>query len=277
MRLLYPLVGLARQANAAAGHRPARLLARIARILSEGPARLPRQILPDPIPDRINLGCGYDKRPGYLNVDVDPACRPDLLLDPADDSVIPRGHFREVYARDVLEHIPRPQTLHALLNWASYLQPEGRLVLQTSHILGVARKLGQMPSFADQYGWTICLFGNQAHPGDFHFTGFTETTLRVFLGAAGFSIESLEEREGWLFHVAAVKREDLFAPLQERAGDDAFITRIYRDILGRAPDATGLPHIRALVRGGAHGRLQALRHLATSAERLYLTASRLGL
>ena len=24
------------------------------------------------------------------------------------------------------------------------------------------------PTFAAQFGWTICLFGNQAHPGDFH-------------------------------------------------------------------------------------------------------------
>lgn len=25
---------------------------------------------------KLNIGCGYDKREGYVNVDVDPACEP---------------------------------------------------------------------------------------------------------------------------------------------------------------------------------------------------------
>ena len=29
---------------------------------------------------RINVGCGYDKRPGYLNVGMDPNCTPDTLV-----------------------------------------------------------------------------------------------------------------------------------------------------------------------------------------------------
>src|ERR1041384_6056075 len=60
-----------------------------------------------PIPTRINVGCGYDKRPGYLNIDVDPACSPDILIVNEDDSLVPRGHFEEVVANDVLEHVPR--------------------------------------------------------------------------------------------------------------------------------------------------------------------------
>jgi SAM-dependent methyltransferase len=29
----------------------------------------------------LNLGCGHNRRPGYLNVDVSPVCGPDLVCD----------------------------------------------------------------------------------------------------------------------------------------------------------------------------------------------------
>ena len=64
-------------------------------------------------PPKLNIGCGYDKREGYLNVDVDPACAPDLLIRDGDYSPIPRRQFEEVLAKDVLEHIPRAQTIAA--------------------------------------------------------------------------------------------------------------------------------------------------------------------
>jgi len=32
-------------------------------------------------PMKLNMGCGYDKREGYLNVDISPACQPDFVCD----------------------------------------------------------------------------------------------------------------------------------------------------------------------------------------------------
>jgi hypothetical protein len=42
---------------------------------------------------KLNIGCGQDKREGYLNVDVDPVCAPDLLIVDGDYSAIPRLLF----------------------------------------------------------------------------------------------------------------------------------------------------------------------------------------
>jgi len=54
---------------------------------------------------KINMGCGHRKQAGYLNVDLSPACEPDLVLDMetlpwpwADDSV------DEVLFNHSLEH-----------------------------------------------------------------------------------------------------------------------------------------------------------------------------
>jgi len=55
---------------------------------------------------KLNLGCGFKKRPGFVNCDVQPACNPDRLIDleslpwPFEDSVVD-----EILLSHVLEHL----------------------------------------------------------------------------------------------------------------------------------------------------------------------------
>lgn len=55
---------------------------------------------------RLNLGCGFDKRDGWVNADSFDDCRPDVLMDletfpwPFDD-----GHFDVILMKHVLEHV----------------------------------------------------------------------------------------------------------------------------------------------------------------------------
>ena len=227
-----------------------------------------------PIPTKINVGCGQDKRPGYLNIDVDPASRADILIVDNNDSVIPRNHFEEVLAHDVLEHIPRAKSLAALLDWADYLIDGGKLILQTSSILGVAEKLQQSKRYEQQHAWTVCLFGNQAHPGDFHLTGFTELTLKVHLLAAGFTIDHLALREDWLLTAEATKVYDWAASCDATVGSDtefmreAYQRAVFRDVEGEELESA----TRALKLGVA--RKVALKAIYASPERLFRVAQR---
>ncbi len=60
-----------------------------------------------PVSDRLNLGCGHDIRPEYLNVDLAPLEGVDVAINlehipyPFRDSV-----FTEAIAINVLEHLP---------------------------------------------------------------------------------------------------------------------------------------------------------------------------
>jgi predicted SAM-dependent methyltransferase len=55
---------------------------------------------------KLNLGCGFDKRDGWLNVDGFAACEPDLVMD-MEATPWPLGSdaFEHVLLKHVLEHV----------------------------------------------------------------------------------------------------------------------------------------------------------------------------
>jgi predicted SAM-dependent methyltransferase len=55
---------------------------------------------------KLNLGCGFDKREGWLNVDGFAACAPDLLMDiEATPWPLDTDAFEHVLLKHVLEHV----------------------------------------------------------------------------------------------------------------------------------------------------------------------------
>jgi predicted SAM-dependent methyltransferase len=226
---------------------------------------------------KLNIGCGHDKREGYLNIDVDPACSPDVLIVDGDYSMIPRRHFEEVVAKDVLEHIAREGSLLALIEWADYLIDGGKLSVQTSSILDIAAKFQMSTTYDEHRNWTTCLFGTQAHPGDFHYTGFTAVTLKVHMLAAGFKIDRLELRDGWMWYVEATKTEDWTATCDVERGTDAeFLQSACQAALSRDVADRDLKHWGPALKQGAPRR-EIFQRIYGSPERLLRVAERHGL
>ena len=222
---------------------------------------------------KINIGCGHDKRDGYVNVDVDPSCNPDYLVKDHDLSIFPDGSFDEVLAWDVLEHIPHAFTMSAVLDWAALLSSGGILVLQTSSILGVSQQMLDNPSFETEFNWTRCLFGNQQHGGDFHHTGFTTTTLSTYLRAAGFDVGPITTLDGWLLSCRAVKTHD-WTELLSRAFED-MISTAFRTVLRRDIDADTLQHYVGSKRNGESSR-SLLKGIISAPEHLYKLGKETG-
>lgn len=229
-------------------------------------------------PRRLNFGCGYDKRDGYLNVDMDPACGPDLLISADDLSAIPRNWFEEVLAKDVIEHIPRVATPGILLEWSDMLVDGGLLRVETSSIDGVADQIAKDGTFRGQYGWTLCLFGTQAQPGDFHLTGFTKTTLKVHLLAAGFDVDRIWVEHGWLLNAEATKATSWSSVVDETAdrSDEEFVKAAYATAFDRQPSESELAHFLAQLNDRTSDRRGVARHLMSSPEHLFVTAARHG-
>lgn len=226
---------------------------------------------------RLNYGCGYDKKNGYLNVDVDQACHPDWLIPAGDLSSLPKSHFDEVLAKDVLEHVPRAKSLEVLLDLASLIKVGGSIIVQTTSITKVAQKFIDNPLFEDQFGWTICLFGNQAHPGDFHYTGFTDTTLTVHLVAAGFKIIDKSMVDDWMmrFECEKIFSWDDFIDEYSESDSKDFLEAAYSRFFYRDLDDIGLIHFGGELALGK-SRRTVLRDIISSPERLYVTARKLA-
>lgn len=86
---------------------------------------------------KLNLGCGFDKREGWLNVDNFPECEPDRMLDiesvPWD---LPSDAFDHVLMKHVLEHVGADFAVFAAVMRELYrvMKPGGLLEIHIPHV-----------------------------------------------------------------------------------------------------------------------------------------------
>jgi predicted SAM-dependent methyltransferase len=241
--------------------------------MDSAPKRAPMTPLdfdPARAPRRLNLGCGCDHRPGFVNVDLHAAHEPDLVADIRNLSFLPARHYDELVAQDVLEHLPRTQTRPVLEHWNRLLRDGGLLRLRVPNVVALADllKTEEYREPAKQLEVIHFLFGTQAYHGDFHFTSFTDVLVKYYLEQSGFRVREIEVFDYWLYDVLAEKERHvegapIFDPGAPReTGDDAeFVRNCYRGILQREPDAGGFEtFVEALGRGAAsrEGVIQAM-------------------
>jgi hypothetical protein len=215
---------------------------------------------------KINIGCGYDKKIGYVNIDSDPACTPDILIKDNDLSILPTEYFDEDLAIDVLEHIPRAQMMGALFDWVSLLKINARIYISTSSIFGIIDTMRRADTFEVVHNWKTCLFGNQVHPGDWHFNGFTEKTLRVYLRATGLIEEEMVIKDGWLLQCWATKKTN-WKELEDIVDYNEFVFRAYEKLLFREPELSRYNFINTVA--NSKERKSEIKSLVCSEERLY--------
>ena len=203
-------------------------------------------------PRRINLGCGLDKREGFLNIDINASGDPDLVCDITNLQSLPSAYFEYAIAQDVLEHIQRLKIRNTLKEWNRILKIGGVLELQLPNVVGLltllTKKENKSPIMQEKL--LQCLFGTQGYVGDFHYFGFTDILIKSLLESTGFVIEELTIKDEWLFLVRARKTFD--CPIEEifHLNDRDFVTEVYKTFLGRLPDEGGLQYYLKILKDG---------------------------
>lgn len=233
-------------------------------------------------PRKLNLGCGWDLRAGFVNVDLYDVVKPDVVSDLRRLRFLPRGHYDEIVAQDVLEHLPRLHTGPVLAHWSRLLRPGGTIFIRVPNLLVLGDIFRQRDWQAPEKQQELmhCLFGTQAYNGDFHLTSFTPVLLRDYLERAGFRVKRLEVVETWLLDALATKEREVEGPqvvdpreFAERGLDDAaFVRSCYTELLEREPDPGGYRHHVRAVRSGAMGRQAMAASFLESGEYLALQA-----
>lgn len=94
-----------------------------------------------------------------------------------------RAIFRQIHAQHIIEHFPRGELSRIVRGWVEALEPGGAITVVTPNLAYIARGFldGTMP-FGEATGR---LYGDQDHPGNFHYHLFDRTALLACLREAG--------------------------------------------------------------------------------------------
>ena len=150
---------------------------------------LSSRLLPGTI--RLHLGCGPDKREGWINIDTQSELQPDIVSSVVALPMFYSSSVDVIEANHLFEHLTYDQAFIALNEWARILKLNGELFLEMPDFDACVRMLGQ---YKDSYGFDLGLIGIYGFPpaiakegmAQVHKWGWTRPALIEALRNAGF-------------------------------------------------------------------------------------------
>ena len=209
---------------------------------------------------KLNIGCGWDKKEGFVNADLNAFHTPDVVADACDLAMFEDGSFDFILAQDILEHMERSKTVIALKEWSRLLSPDGHVDIRVPSLFGMFELLSKPESRAAEKAEQIIhlMYGTQAYNGDYHLAGFTAEVLVEYLKRAGLVVRWAEVKDEWLFDLQVVKSGNIVT-------FEDIVHNAYFEVLGRPVDGGGLLGWVTLLKKGASGE-QIRSSLLKSAE-----------
>ena len=110
---------------------------------------------------KINFGCGKEKLKGYVNVDNDKGCNPDVLYD-LNKFPYPfkTNSIEEIYSKFVVEHLENPQQF--LRECYRILKPHKKITIVTDNMIGLHYILNKYKENGfDWFNEHICAFNRK--------------------------------------------------------------------------------------------------------------------
>ncbi len=141
---------------------------------------------------QLNVGCGEQILPNYINVDIRKLDGVDIICDV---KFLPfkGGTFEKLWASDVLEHNPRLDIEDILKEWRRVLKKGGILSLKVPNLKTIASNY--IRGLIDCAEFSRLIYGNQEDNdiANFHKSGFDSVLLKKLLRKAGFKIVKIIE------------------------------------------------------------------------------------
>jgi len=88
---------------------------------------------------KLNLGCEFDRREGWVNLDINPDVKPDVIGDARSMPMFADATFSEIHASHLLEHFYEHEIIPVLKEWNRILIPGGSLTIVVPDVEKVAR------------------------------------------------------------------------------------------------------------------------------------------
>lgn len=140
-------------------------------------------------PIKLNLGCGYDHRRGYINIDLDRTVKPDLVADLRHELPFPNHSVSEILLQDTLEHLTQQDALQLLRRCEKALMTDGVLMIRVPNVFAIFRKYFFRPDIL-----MLFLYGDTSRNGEWgaHKYGYTPQILRRLIN--GTKLELVRAR-----------------------------------------------------------------------------------
>ncbi len=137
-------------------------------------------------PIKLNLGCGTEKLPGYINIDTEKSCKPDLIWNILEKPLPYQiGSVEEVVLFHTIEHIQKRHHHIILKQIHKVLKPKGRLLISYPEWLECAKRW-----VANHKGhrdfWEKTMYGRQLYPSDHHVCIMDSDEFKNLLEENGF-------------------------------------------------------------------------------------------
>lgn len=190
---------------------------------------------------KLNLGCGKDIKPDYINVDFFEKSPHILNIDlskfpwPFENNSVD-----EILMLDFLEHFPYRQTNNILIECFRVLKEDAYVDIQVPDFEQCARAACMDTEY--EYWCNVCgnssdyiesecskcktkkediadaaikrLYGGQDREGNWHFTSFSKKLLEYKLKNIGFSnfeyLEKEHQSKNWNYKIRAYKTKDMW-------------------------------------------------------------------
>lgn len=139
---------------------------------------------------KLNVGCGYDRLEGYINLDSNPDSAADKLM-PAHDLAFASGSVSEIRALHLIEHLGFFRAKYFLSECWRVLEPGGALLVETPDIEKTFELFlaGDHKVKEAALGW---VYGSEM-PGMGHLYCFPRDLLAELFAEAGFDVTKTEE------------------------------------------------------------------------------------
>jgi len=153
-------------------------------------------------PLKLHLGCGQKVFEGYVNIDY-PAEKHSVMSDIQADVFADiltikcnPGTVSEIRLHHVFEHFNRITALAQLYRWSHWLKKNGRLIIETPDLEGMAKTFLKTRDHGIRMGIARHIAGDQSSPWGFHLEHWWPDRYVKTLKPLGYSIEAVAS-ERW--------------------------------------------------------------------------------
>lgn len=170
----------------------------------------------------LNLGCGSNKIPGAINVDINSALNPNLVADFKKGLPFKDSSVDEVYLFHTIEHIPKGFHGLILTEIRRVLVEDGLVYIAYPEFIKVATHY--INNYKGQRNfWEATIYGRQSTPSDFHVTLMNSDEFREILEQVGFyKIQFMPEVEHSYNTICRARKGDPMPSYEEVLYNDVF-------------------------------------------------------